>query len=153
LSLVRESLSPQTDTAEHRVESRPVGAVETLELMRRLQAAESRVVEEAAGELARRGFTKTHVELARKMFHPEPAVRRDLVRQLPGVPGVDAAPWLLALSEDEDCEVRLSAITVMATTGDRVLLEAIARIARDDPNPQIRRQAEKISGRSAQGRF
>ena len=69
------------------------------------------------------------------------------------MPNVDAVPWLLQLTRDEDPQVRLSAIALMATTGDPAVLEAIETIAREDPDPRIRGQAERVSQRRREARY
>ena len=51
---------------------------------------------------------------------------------LPGLPGVDAAPWLLYLCRDDDPEVRLTAVFLIVTTGNPALLEKAEAIARAD---------------------
>jgi HEAT repeat protein len=83
--------------------------------------------------------------LARKLFDPNPEVRKALARALPRLQSVDAGPWLLRLSRDEDAEVRLAAITLMATTGDPSLLGQVEAAARQDPDPRIQEQAERIA--------
>ncbi len=71
------------------------------------------------------------------------------------ISGIDAAPWLLRLARDRDAEVRLTAITLLATTGDRALLEEVRRIAQADSDPRIRDQLERLEapqlGRSPAG--
>jgi HEAT repeat protein len=57
---------------------------------------------------------------------------------------VDAVPWLLWLSRDADPDVRLTAITLLATTGDPAMVDQIEQAARQDRDPRIRRQAQRI---------
>jgi hypothetical protein len=122
-----------------------LAGLDTVDLMRRLQSPEHQAVEEALAELARRGFTETHLALARQMFDPDPKVRARLARAVLQTPGVDAAPWLLQLSQDEDPDVRLAAIGLMATTGDPSLWDAVEAAARQDTDPRVQRQAEQIA--------
>jgi HEAT repeat protein len=81
------------------------------------------------------------------MFHPDPKVRMALTRRLPELPGVNPVPWLLELSRDDDAEVRRSAISLMATTGDPALLKRIQTMARKDRDPWVQRQADRLAGR------
>lgn len=118
--------------------------VDAADLMRWLHADDRPAADGARAELARRGFTPFQLDLARRLFDPNPEVRKELVRALPGAPGVDAATWLLWLARDPDPEVRLAAIALVATTGDPALVERIERIARQDADPRIRRQAERL---------
>ena len=67
-----------------------------------------------------------------------------MARALPELRSVDAAPWLIQLSRDSNPEVRLTAITLMATSGDPLLLEQVERIAGDDSDPRIREQVSRI---------
>ncbi|MGO8690585.1 MAG: HEAT repeat domain-containing protein [Thermoguttaceae bacterium] len=98
----------------------------------------------ARAELTRRGFSEVHFDLARRLYSADPAVRKELARALPELRSVDAAPWLIQLSRDSNPEVRLTAITLMATSGDPLLLEQVERIAGDDSDPRIREQVSRI---------
>jgi len=124
-----------------------MAGVETVDLMRRLQSRDSTTVAQAEAELVRRGFTETHLALARQLFDPDPDVRARLPRLLLDLPNVTAASWLMQLARDESAGVRLSAISLLATTGDPELTEAIEAIAREDPDPRVQRQAEQIARR------
>jgi len=126
-------------------ESGELTAWETVDLMQQLQAGDRAAGRRAESELARRGFSAVHLELARRLFDPDPVVRRQLARMLPSLQSVDAAPWLLQLGRDADAGVRLTAITLMATTGDPALLARAEEIARQDSDPRIRRQVEVIA--------
>jgi hypothetical protein len=119
--------------------------VDTVVVMRQLHSADPAAVAAARSELVRRKFSAVHLNLARRLFDPDPEVRKELARMLPGVAGVDAVPWLLWLGRDQDAEVRLVAITLMATTGDPTLLGEIEKMAQEDPDPRIQQRAERIS--------
>ncbi len=121
--------------------------LETEHVMRWLRSKDRRRVARAEAELSRRGFRSVHFELARQLFHPDPQVRKDLIRALPSLMSIDAVPWMLWLSRDPDAEVRLAAITLMATTGDPALLDQVTRLARTDPDPRIQRQGERLARR------
>jgi hypothetical protein len=71
---------------------------------------------------------------------------------LPLVKSVDAVRWLLCLARDENADVRLLAITLLATTGDPALLAEVERIAREDADSRVRRQAERLGERLGRGR-
>jgi hypothetical protein len=125
--------------------------IDTLELMRRLQASDGAQTAVIQAELVRRGFNAVHVALAFRLFDPDPRVRLELVQRLPGMPNVEAEPWLLWLAEDKDADVRMAAITLLATTRDPALLRRLERIVEKDPDPRIRLQADRL-GRSPDGR-
>ena len=119
-------------------------AVDTVVLMQQLRSADPAVVAGARSELVRRKFGAVHLDLAWRLFDPDPEARRALARMLPGVAGVDAVPWLLWLARDQDAEVRLVAITLLATTGDPTLLAEVEKMAQEDPDPRVQQRAERI---------
>jgi hypothetical protein len=122
---------------------------DTVRLMRDLHDPDLQVAKQAATRLTQRGFGPTQLELARQMTSADPAVRQQVAEILPRVPGIDAEIWLIWLSRDEDPQVRLAAMTVMATTGDPAILKRLAQMARDDTDPRIREQGERLtSGQS-----
>ena len=100
--------------------------------------------EAAEAELMGRGFTAAQLELARKLYDPDPAVRKKLVRELPGLEGVDTVPWLLELCRDADAEVRLAALALLATSSDPAVLDEVERMAGRDDDSGIRRIADRI---------
>jgi len=118
---------------------------ESVELMRRLRTGDGWMAAAAEAELVRRGFRTVDVELARKLFDPDPEVRKQLASVLPRLRSVDPVPWLLQLGRDENSDVRLAAIGLMATTGDPTLLVQIEQMAQGDPDPRIQRQARRIA--------
>jgi len=118
--------------------------VDSFELLQQTCSQDEQAVSPARAELSRRGFTEVHFDLAKRLFSADPAVRKQLVRALPELRSIDAAPWLLKLSSDADADVRLTAISLMATSGDPTLLEQVERIAADDPDPRIRDQVARI---------
>ncbi len=93
----------------------------------------------AADELARRGFTTLHIELAKQLVDPDPQVRKQLAVTLPRIAGIDARPWLVWLSRDEDSRVRKAAVAVMATSSDATLQARLREIEREEPDPEVLR--------------
>jgi hypothetical protein len=118
---------------------------ELLGWMRRLLSDDEAVAREARDSLIERGFSEVHLQLARQLFDPDPDVRMRLARTLPGLRSIDARPWLLRLAADPHADVRLTAITLLATTGDPDLLHKVIRLAEADPDPRIQAQAQPIS--------
>ncbi len=116
----------------------------SFELLRLAQTGDDATSQHAWNEIRARDIPPKFLELGLHVTDPDPAVRRRWVGRLTSLPGIDARPWLLALSDDEDAEVRMTAIVLMATTGDPRLLRRIEQIARDDREPQIQDQARRI---------
>ncbi len=126
-------------------------SMDVVDVMRGLQAIESGTAAEARAELIRRGFSEVHLKLAQQLFDPDPEVRKQLVRMLPDLHSIDAMPWLLRLTRDEDSEVRLAALTLLATTGDPTMLSRVQELARQDRDPAVQRTIERLAGRRPAG--
>jgi hypothetical protein len=60
---------------------------------------------------------------------------------------IDARPWLVLLADDVSAEVRLGAITVMATSNDAMLLEKALAVALRDRDPRIADLAARLHRR------
>jgi hypothetical protein len=113
--------------------------------MRRLRAEDSGQQAEARRELVRRGFSEVDLELARQLFSPDTESRKQLARAVPRLSSVDAAKWLMWLALDPQPEVRLAAVSTLATTGDPGLLDRVEALARSDRDPQIQALADQIA--------
>ena len=113
-------------------------------MIRRLQTPDPAQAAGAETELRRRGFGDRELGLARQLLDPDPRARRRLARLLPEVSGLDAVPWLMELGRDRDAEVRLTALALLATTGDPSLLGRVRELIRGDVDPRIQRLAEQL---------
>jgi hypothetical protein len=87
-------------------------------VMRLLHADDPRVVEAAQADLLRRGYRPRDMNLCRTLVHPDADQRRIFAQALPRIPGIDARPWLLQLTEDRDPEVRRIATAILRTSQD-----------------------------------
>lgn len=97
-----------------------------------------------AQELRRRGFGTLRIDVVRLALSNNTDSRIALMHDLIDTPGAGARAWLLLLAEDEDAEVRLSALTMMATSSDPELLDSAWQLALDDADPRIARLATRI---------
>jgi hypothetical protein len=116
----------------------------TVQRMHELNDADPEVAERATQELSSRGFTEAHLRLARQLTSPDPSHRAELAAQLPGAAGIDARLWLTWLLRDEATDVRLSALSVLATSTDPDTVRRITEIARQDRDPRVRQQVEQL---------
>ncbi len=118
---------------------------QTLRLMQQLQDGNPAVRKAAESALRSQGFSARQLTLARQLTSNNPAERLKLVELLPSEPSVRGRDWLEWLLGDEDPEVRLATIGVLATMGDEALLRRLEQIARQDSDPQVQQQAEQLS--------
>ncbi|MCC6124874.1 MAG: HEAT repeat domain-containing protein [Pirellulales bacterium] len=117
---------------------------ETVDLMRQLAQADGDRAETIRAELRRRGLSAGEIAVAARMFDPDPAARKQLVAELPGMAEIDASAWLLQCCKDEDAEVRLAAFSLLATSKNPLLLKKLDLAAQNDPDARIQRLAERI---------
>lgn len=103
--------------------------------------------EAARTELQRRGFGVVELALAEKLVDPDPQVRLRLAQTLPQISTVEPHRWLLWLCRDDDAEVRLTAVSLLATCADPAVLAEVEQSAAVDPDPRVRRCAEQITAR------
>ena len=121
--------------------------VETRELIERWNEAQGNRRAEIAEELAVRGFRRMSPKLVKQYLSDDLATRLRIVDSVLTEPGVDARPWLLLLAEDENADLRLLAVTVMATSDDKSLVEAAWQIAIQDRDPRVADMAARLRGR------
>ncbi|HEY3392402.1 MAG TPA: hypothetical protein VGK58_06835, partial [Lacipirellulaceae bacterium] len=98
-------------------------------------------------ELTRRGFGRLSARLVRQLFSDDAAERLRLVDDVLTEPGVDARPWLILLADDAAADVRLLAVTIMATSDDPVLIEKAWQVAINDHDPRIAGLAGRLRDR------
>jgi hypothetical protein len=110
----------------------------------RLLGSDADVAAEAEQQLRRIGFGDKELALARQVASQDAAERVRFAESIARTEGVRARRWLEMLLDDEDANVRLSAIVQLATSGDAALVESLRRRAQLDPDPNVRRQAERL---------
>ncbi len=118
-----------------------------MEWMRELHHVEPRIAERAEAHLAAAGFNPPQIELARELTSPDPKVRERLAEVLPRVPNIDAKTWLIWLSRDQHADVRIAAISTMATINDPEFLQRIRELTRHDPDHRVQQAGERLLGR------
>jgi hypothetical protein len=88
-------------------------------------------------ELADRGFRRLPPRVVKQYLSSSISERTRVVDSVLTEPGVDARPWLLLLADDDNPDIRLLAVTVMATSDDQSLVEAAWQVALNDQDPRI----------------
>jgi hypothetical protein len=147
---LRAAETAPTKSAE-KVEPKNGSLTETdsRELLRRWLAGEAGPNAEVEQELARRGFGKLTPRLVRQYFSDDAEQRMKLVDSAIAQPGAGSGAWLLLLADDADSEVRLFAVTVMATSNDATLVEKAWQVSIRDRDPRIADLANRLRERRA----
>jgi hypothetical protein len=98
--------------------------------------------------LKERGFNRLPAPLVEKLLS-NAHDRLKLVDDLLQEPDINARPWLILLAGDVDAEVRLAAVTVMATSNDASLVEYAWQTAIHDRDPRVAALANRLKERRA----
>ncbi|HVT26605.1 MAG TPA: hypothetical protein VHE81_01170 [Lacipirellulaceae bacterium] len=125
----------------------PLHSVQSRELLRRWLAAKDGDNGAVGRELAERGFGRLTKRIVRKFFSEDPRQRMRVVDDALAEPGAGSEPWLLLLAEDSDADVRLFAVTLMATSNNAALMEKAWQIAIRDHDPRIADLAGRLRDR------
>jgi hypothetical protein len=125
----------------------PWATIDSRALLERWLAAKGATKTQVERELQRRGFGHLRSDVVRLALSDDGAARSRLVQDLLAMPGVGAKAWLMLLADDRDAEVRFAALTVMATSKDRQLLEKAWQVALHDRDPRIAGLAERLKER------
>jgi len=116
----------------------------TLRLMHELNDENENISAAAREALVQRGFQENHLQLAKQFTSDDAAKRARLAAQLPTVSGIDSRLWLTWLLRDEVADVRLAALSVLATGSDPDTLQRVIAIGRQDSDARIRAQVEQL---------
>jgi HEAT repeat protein len=115
------------------------------ELFRWLHDPDAGVRRGCQDALASRGRTDADIRLGRRLTHPDPAERLDLLLDLRSDEDIpDPEPWLERLARDVDPGVRAGAARVAAEVAAerrQALPPWVNRLAEGDPEPAVRRIA------------
>jgi hypothetical protein len=124
-----------------------LAGVDSRELLRKWLAAENGDVQPIERELAKRRFGKLSKRLVRQYFADNTQDRLKSIDMVLAQPGGGSEAWLLLLSGDSDPDVRLFAVTFMATSNNSALVEKAWQAAIRDRDPRIADLAERLRER------
>ncbi|QDT72932.1 HEAT repeat domain-containing protein [Lacipirellula limnantheis] len=94
--------------------------------------------------LRERGFVDGVLEFIEQVESLAPPARRGAIERAAQLPPADARQVLRWFVADEDAEVRLQALTILATTGDPKLAELARERAVEDVDPRVAEFASKL---------
>jgi hypothetical protein len=120
------------------------GTRELLERWRTTVGDDRREIETA---LAARGFRRLSAKLLQQYLSDDSETRLRAVDTVLKDPGIDARPWLFLFAADDDADMRLAAVTVMATSDDKSLVEKAWQISIRDRDPRIADLSSRLRDR------
>ncbi|MBN1854925.1 MAG: HEAT repeat domain-containing protein [Pirellulales bacterium] len=115
------------------------------DLMHRLHDPNATTALAAARELRIRGFSELELGLARKIASPDINLRRQLIEEIPHIPDIDGRRWLFWLAEDDHVDIRLAAMTLLATITDPATQRRLLELASQDQDPRVITLAERLA--------
>jgi hypothetical protein len=115
----------------------PIASTDSRELLQKWLASEHGDAQLFERELSKRGFGKLSKPLVQQFFSNQPQDRVRLVDNVLAQPGSGSEAWLLLLAGDSDPDVRLFAVTFMATSNNAALVEKAWQVAIRDHDPRV----------------
>lgn len=123
-------------------------SLSTRQLFENLQDADFYELGMLSVVLGERGFGERELELGVLLISPNPESRLTLIDALSTVPAQTARRWLRELLRDADADVRVKALTAMATTQDPSLVQIARELAAQDSDPRVVQLATRIVNES-----
>ena len=127
-----------------RINARAMREMSDQALVAKADASTSAEATAARQALRERGFSDGVLELTRQLESLSPRERRDALDRAAQLPPTDARKVLRWFVADEDAEVRLQALTILATTGDPKLAELARERAVEDADPRVAAFASEL---------
>ena len=100
--------------------------------------------EKAKLELIRRGYGASQIALATQIASGDVSARKALVDAIARSASMDPRPWLLFLLDDESREVKLRAISVLATMNDPAITAELRARLVDQSDPLIAARLSRV---------
>ena len=144
---VPRSSASEAPPADPEAGDPPLAGIDARELLRRWLDADGREIFPLEEELTRRGFGRLSERFVQQLFSPKSEDRLAFVDAVLTEPGIDARPWLVLLSQDSEADVRLLAVTIMATSNDAALVDKAWQVSIRDRDPRIARLAGRLRER------
>jgi len=122
-----------------------VSSLKASQLMQLLHHPDPAHVDSAWQTLVSRdGFQEMHFKLAWRLYHPNPAVRQEIVAMLAQTPNVQPSVWLKVLLDDPSNDVRYRTASFLATAHDPALQRLLIDRGKRDGDPRITSLANRL---------
>lgn len=132
--------SPQ----EVRLQARAMRELSDRSLVAKADDRSTQVAASARKALRGRGFSERALQVVGRLEAMAPGERRESLDQAVQLPPADARQVLRWFVADEDPQVRLRALTILATTGDPKLAELARERAVEDDDPRVAAFASEL---------
>lgn len=126
---------------------RPLRTLSTRRVISELASKQTAAADQAVEELMRRGLGKEELRIASQLAAPQVEVRLGLLQSLLRRTDIDARPWLLWLAEDSEQDVRLQAVTALASMDDAAVKQALRKRLGVEADPIVAAQLRNVVDR------
>lgn len=141
--LLNEVQASEIRPVTHLVES-PLQTYDDRSVIRMLGSEHAALREKSKAELARRGFGETDLAIAIQVATGDTQTRMDLIDGLAQSSKLDPRPWLLMMLDDPARDVRLRAISVLATMDDPAIAQRLRLQLADERDPTVAARIRRI---------
>lgn len=122
----------------------PMGAFDDRSVMKWLSSPHRALADKAKLELIRRGYDGGQIALAKQITGDDVQTRLELVPVIAASKTIDPVPWLVMLLDDENREVRLRAISVLATMDDPAMTGKLRMKLVDETDPVVTARLKRL---------
>jgi hypothetical protein len=140
-----DATSLAVQPARHLTKS-PYEAFDTKSVISLLGSNQADVHDLAVEELVRRGLNNEEIRVANQLASPVVEVRLGLLESIVNRTDIDPRPWLLWLAEDPQSEVRMRAITTLATMDDATVKQSLRRRLPYEHDPTVIAHIRRVVG-------
>jgi hypothetical protein len=135
--------SVEIQPTAHLVES-PLETYDDPSVMSWLASEHVALRDQAAAELSRRGYGPSDLNLARQLTSGDTTTRLELVNELSRQSDRDPRPWLLLLLRDAHRDVRLRAVSTLATMNDPSIMRQLNQHLADEQDPTVAARIRRV---------
>ena len=135
---------PNRRDRQEPINAEQLTGLSTREVMNYLHSFNASLSKAAQDELIRRGFDTYELGAARRLGSPEPEDRQALAEALSALP-ISPVRWLIWLSLDKDAHVRLSAVSLMATSTDPRLTNRLQEMRNTERDRRVNELLQRWS--------
>lgn len=140
-----DATSLAVQPARHLTKS-PYETFDTKSVISLLGSNQADVHDLAVEELVRRGLNNEEIRVANQLASPVVEVRLGLLESIVNRTDIDPRPWLFWLAEDPQSEVRMRAITTLATMDDAAVKQSLRRRLPYEHDPTVIAHIKRVVG-------
>ncbi len=133
----------EIQSVSHLVDS-PMDTFDDKSVMHWLGSPHQALREQARDELVSRGYSNTELSIATQISAGDPRTRMELIDAIVRSDAIDPRPWLLMMLGDENRDVKLRVVSVLATMNDPSVSQRLRMHLIDERDPTIAARIRRV---------